>query len=155
VNDRILLQRPAKNARLFALAKFSMRFDRLTGSYSITPSDESSIKWSQHCDIDDELTKSILGISANSSSSPVAIGFRIGIIELHSRTLQFLARAVEFHQKRTLSRAFDALCTSEEITSFERGCDRIVGRAEIEASIRDRKLSAVDQEDADQRKTST
>jgi hypothetical protein len=78
--------------------------------------------------------------------------FESVLIELHAHILQFLARAIGVCQKRTLSRAIDAFWKPEEITSFEKECDRIGARAEIEASNCDRTLSAVDREEANQRR---
>jgi hypothetical protein len=78
--------------------------------------------------------------------------FESVLIELHAHILQFLAKAIGIYQSRTLSRAIDAFWKPEEITSFERECDRIGARAEIEASNCDRTLSAVDREEANQRR---
>jgi hypothetical protein len=77
--------------------------------------------------------------------------FESVLIELHAHILQFLAKAIRIYQRRTLSRAIDAFWKPEDITGFERECDRIGARAEIEASNCDRTLSAVDREEAKHR----
>jgi hypothetical protein len=78
--------------------------------------------------------------------------FESVLIELHAHILQFLARVIGVYQKHTLSRAFDAFWKPEEVTGFEKECDGIASRAEIEASNCDRTLSGVDREEANQRK---
>jgi hypothetical protein len=78
--------------------------------------------------------------------------FESVLVEFHAHILQFLASAIKIYQKRTLSRAFEAFWKPYEVNNFERECDRIAARAEIEASNCDRTLSTLEREEANQRK---
>jgi hypothetical protein len=78
--------------------------------------------------------------------------FESALTEFHAHILRFLAGAIKLYQKRTLSRAFDAFWKPYEVINFERECDRIAARAEIEASNCDRTLGASEREEANQRK---
>jgi WD40 repeat protein len=76
----------------------------------------------------------------------------VALVEIHAHILQFLARAIRIYQKGSLSRAFDVFWKPDEINNFEKECDRIAARAEIEASNCDRTLSAQEREEASRRK---
>ena len=78
--------------------------------------------------------------------------FETALTELHAIILQFLARAIQIYQKSSLSRGFDAFWKPDEVSNFDSECDKIAARAETEASNCDRTLSAVEREEANQRK---
>jgi hypothetical protein len=80
------------------------------------------------------------------------VNFESVLVEFHAHILKFLARAVRIYEKRSLSRAFDAFWKPYETIDFEKECDKIAVRAEIEASNCDRTLSAVEREETNQRK---
>jgi hypothetical protein len=77
--------------------------------------------------------------------------FETALTKLHALILQFLARAIQSHQKSSLIRAFDAFWKPEEVCDFEDDCDRIAEQVEIEATNCDRALSAREREEANQR----
>ena len=78
--------------------------------------------------------------------------FETALTELHAIILQFLARAIQIYQKSSLSRGFDAFWKPDEVSNFDSECDKIAARAETEARNCDRTLSAVEREEATQRK---
>jgi hypothetical protein len=78
--------------------------------------------------------------------------FETALVELYKLILHFLATAIQTYQKSAISRAFDAFWRPEEVRDFEGECDKIAVRAEIEASNCERTLSALEREEANQRK---
>ena len=78
--------------------------------------------------------------------------FETALTELYKLILHFLATAIQTYQKSAIARAFDAFWRPEEVRDFEGECDKIAVRAEIEASNCERTLSALEREEANQRK---
>lgn len=84
-----------------------------------------------------------------SHSLPISLtysNFEAVLISLYSRILQFLSRAIQIYQTPTLKRAFTAVWKASDIQDFEKECDQLGMRAEIEASNCDRTLRAQDRE---------
>ena len=72
--------------------------------------------------------------------------FKTAVTELYAHILGFLARAIRIYQTPTSHRALRALWTNSDIVDFEKTCDKLENRVEIEANICDRTLSAQDRE---------
>ena len=70
--------------------------------------------------------------------------FERAVTEMYSYILQFLARAIRIYQKSTLQRALTAFWQMSDVQDFERKCDQLGGRVEVEASNCDRTLNAQD-----------
>lgn len=68
------------------------------------------------------------------------------VIELYAHILQFLAGAIRIYQTSTTHRALRAFWTDGDISDFERTCEQLGNRVEIEASNCDRTLGAQDRE---------
>ncbi|KAL8823663.1 MAG: hypothetical protein Q9191_005655 [Dirinaria sp. TL-2023a] len=72
--------------------------------------------------------------------------FEMAVIELYARILGFLAHAIRIYQTSTSHRALRAFWTDSDIVEFEKACNELGARAEIEASNCDRTLDAQDRE---------
>jgi hypothetical protein len=72
--------------------------------------------------------------------------FETVLTDLYSHILRFLARAIQIYQTSTLERVLTAVWKASDILDFEKECDELGRRAEIEASNCDRTLSAQDRE---------
>ena len=72
--------------------------------------------------------------------------FQTAVIELYAHILGFLARAIRIYQTSTSYRALRAFWTRGDIVDFEKTCNELGVRVEIEASNCDRTLSAQDRE---------
>lgn len=68
------------------------------------------------------------------------------IIELYAHVLGFLARAIRIYQISTTQRALRVFWTDETIVDFEKTCEQLGIRVEIEASNCDRTLGVQDRE---------
>ncbi|TGO13768.1 hypothetical protein BPAE_0711g00010, partial [Botrytis paeoniae] len=77
--------------------------------------------------------------------------FEISLIELYVITLQFLVQAIQIYQEDTPKRIWKAFWQPSEVLDFENRCDKIAGRAEIEARICDRNLNILDRQHTDQK----
>ena len=72
--------------------------------------------------------------------------FQTAVIELYAHILGFLARAIRIYQTSTSYRALRAFWTRGDIVDFEKTCNELGVRVEIEASNCDRTLGAQDRE---------
>src|SRR4051794_38061532 len=72
--------------------------------------------------------------------------FTTAVTELYSHILRFLARAIHIYQTPTFQRAFTAFWGESDVQEFEKVCDKLGTKVEIEASNCDRVLSAHDRE---------
>ena len=72
--------------------------------------------------------------------------FETAVTELYAHVLGFLARAIRIYQSSTSHRALRAFWTEGDIVSFEKTCNELGVRVEIEASNCDRTLGAQDRE---------
>ncbi|KAL9027314.1 MAG: hypothetical protein Q9196_004145, partial [Gyalolechia fulgens] len=72
--------------------------------------------------------------------------FKTAVTELYAHVLGFLARAIRIYQTSTSHRALRAFWTDYDILEFEKACNELGFRVEIEASNCDRTLSAKDRE---------
>jgi hypothetical protein len=70
--------------------------------------------------------------------------FTTAVTELYSHILRFLARAIQIYQTPTFQRSFTAFWGDSDVQEFEKVCDRLGTKVEIEASNCDRVLSAQD-----------
>lgn len=70
--------------------------------------------------------------------------FETAVTELYAHVLRFLACAIRIYQTSTSHRALRALWTNNDIANFEKTCNELGVRVEIEASNCDRTLSAQD-----------
>ena len=68
------------------------------------------------------------------------------VTELYAHVLRFLARAIRIYETSTPYRALRAFWTTGDIVDFEKVCNELGVRVEIEASNCDRALSAQDRE---------
>lgn len=74
------------------------------------------------------------------------INFKTAMIELYAHILEFLTRAIRIYQTSTSHRALRAFWTKGDIVDFEKTCNELGARVEIEASNCDRTLDAQDRE---------
>lgn len=72
--------------------------------------------------------------------------FETAVTELYAHVLAFLASAIRIYQTSTSYRALRAFWTDNEIVNFEKACNDLGARVDIEASNCDRTLSAQDRE---------
>ncbi len=72
--------------------------------------------------------------------------FETAVTELYAYVLGFLARAIRIYQTSTPYRALRAFWTKGDIIDFEKTCNELGVRVEIEASNCDRTLGAQDRE---------
>ncbi len=72
--------------------------------------------------------------------------FKTAVTELYAHILGFLARAIRIYQSSTSHRALCAFWTKVDIGGFEKTCNELGVRVEIEASNCDRTLGAQDRE---------
>lgn len=70
--------------------------------------------------------------------------FEHAVTEMCSCILRFLAQAIQIYRKSTFQRALNAFWQTSDIQDFERKCDQLGGRVEIEANNCDRTLNAED-----------
>ena len=70
--------------------------------------------------------------------------FTTAVTELYTHILGFLARAIRIYQTSTPRRAFRAFGTDSDIVDFEKTCNELGAKVEIEASNCDRTLGAQD-----------
>ena len=70
----------------------------------------------------------------------------VAVKELYAHILGFLARAIRIYQTPTSQRALRTFWTKDDIVDFEKTCNELGVRVEIEASNCDRTLSAQDRE---------
>ncbi len=70
--------------------------------------------------------------------------FETAVTELYAHVLGFLACAIRIYQTSTPHRALRALWTDSDIVNFEKACNELGVRVEIEASNCDRTLGAQD-----------
>ncbi|KAL8696376.1 MAG: hypothetical protein Q9201_007692 [Fulgogasparrea decipioides] len=70
--------------------------------------------------------------------------FKTAVAELYAHILRFLARAIRIYQTSTFRRALRAFGTDGDIVDFEKTCNELGVRVEIEASNCDRTLDAKD-----------
>jgi len=70
--------------------------------------------------------------------------FETAVTELYAHVLGFLARAIRIYQTSTSHRALRAFWTDSDIVNFEKACNELGVRVEIEASNCDRTLGAQD-----------
>ncbi|KAL8778212.1 MAG: hypothetical protein Q9213_007520 [Squamulea squamosa] len=70
--------------------------------------------------------------------------FKTAVTELYAHILGFLARAIRIYQTSTSYRALRAFWTKGDIVDFEKTCNELGVRVEIEASNCDRTLDAQD-----------
>ena len=70
--------------------------------------------------------------------------FETAVIELYAHVLGFLARAIRIYQTSTPHRALRAFWIDSDIKNFEKSCNELGIRVEIEASNCDRTLGAQD-----------
>ena len=71
---------------------------------------------------------------------------KTAVTELYAHILGFLARAIRIYQTSTSYRALRAFWSKGEIVDFEKSCNELGVRVEIEASNCDRSLDAHDRE---------
>lgn len=74
-------------------------------------------------------------------SSSSKSNFETSLTKFYAIILQFLAHVGKAHQQTQLTRTLGALWKVETIKAFERECDKLGTRADIEASICQRELS--------------
>nr|POF13670.1 vegetative incompatibility protein het-e-1 [Quercus suber] len=67
---------------------------------------------------------------------------RKALVLLYAHVLRFLARAIQIYLKNAAIRKAEALWQDPDLTSFESECDKLAGRADIEANNCDREQSA-------------
>ena len=72
--------------------------------------------------------------------------FQTAIIDLYAHMLRFLACAIRIYQTSTFHRALRAFWTRGDIVDFEKACNELGVRVEIEARNCDRTLGAQDRE---------
>ena len=72
--------------------------------------------------------------------------FETAVTELYAHVLGFLARAIRIYQTSTSRRTLRAFWTTGDIVGFEKTCNELGDRVEIEASNCDRTLGAQDRE---------
>lgn len=72
--------------------------------------------------------------------------FKTAVTELYALILGFLARAIRIYQTSISHRALRAFWTKGDIVNFEKTCNELGARVEIEASNCDRTLAAQDRE---------
>lgn len=72
--------------------------------------------------------------------------FQTAVTELYAHILRFLARAIRIYQTSTPHRTLRAFWTKGDVVDFEKTCNELGVRVEIEASNCDRTLSAQDRE---------
>ena len=72
--------------------------------------------------------------------------FQTAVIELYAHILGFLARAIRIYQTSISYRALRGFWTRGDIIDFEKTCNELGVRVEIEASNCDRTLGAQDRE---------
>lgn len=70
--------------------------------------------------------------------------FETAVTKLYAHVLRFLAYAIRIYQTSTSYRALRAFWTNDDIVNFEKTCNELGVRVEIEASNCDRTLSAQD-----------
>lgn len=74
------------------------------------------------------------------------INFKTAVIELYAYILEFLARVIRIYQTSISHRALRAFWTKGDIVDFEKTCNELGARVEIETSNCDRTLDAQDRE---------
>lgn len=80
------------------------------------------------------------------STTLTPTNFQTAVTELYAHILGFLARAIRIYQTSTPYRALRAFWTKGDIMDFEKTCNELGVRVEIEASNCDRTLGAQDRE---------
>jgi hypothetical protein len=68
--------------------------------------------------------------------------FQESLAHFYALILEFLANAIRIYQKSTLTRAFAAFWTLEEVVEFEARCEKLANRVEIDAQNCDRHVMA-------------
>lgn len=76
--------------------------------------------------------------------------FEKALIEIYAHVLHFTAIAIQTYQRSAASRTWRALWETSALEEFEKECDKLGSRTEIEASNCDRELSARDWTNAKQ-----
>jgi hypothetical protein len=84
------------------------------------------------------------------SASLARTNFEACLVDFHALILRFLAGAIRICQRGSIARGLEAFWRIEEVSTFENECNKMASRAETEASICDRNLSAVDRAAAQQ-----
>ena len=72
--------------------------------------------------------------------------FQTAVTELYAHILGFLARAIRIYQTSTPHRTLRAFWTKDDVVDFEKTCNKLGVRVEIEASNCDRTLNTQDRE---------
>jgi len=80
------------------------------------------------------------------STTLTRTNFQTAVTELYAHILGFLARAIRIYQTSTPHRTLRAFWTKCDVVDFEKTCNELGVRVEIEASNCDRTLSAQDRE---------
>ena len=76
------------------------------------------------------------------STTLTRTNFQTAVIELYAHILGFLARAIRIYQTSTSYRALRVFWKRSDIVDFEKTCNELEIRVEIEASNCDRTLGA-------------
>ena len=90
--------------------------------------------------------KAYIGFLHQLPTTLTRTNFQTAVTELYAHILGFLARAIRIYQTSTLHRTLRAFWTKGDVVDFEKTCNELGVRVEIEASNCDRTLGAQDRE---------
>ncbi len=86
--------------------------------------------------------RAYIGFLRQLSTTLTRTNFKMAVTELYALILGFLAHAIRIYQTSTSHRALRAFWTNGDIVDFEKPCNELGARVEIEASNCDRTLGA-------------